>query len=112
MLTALQKYANDDARKRGSVPKYQVYNNALLTAYKGRGFMTDRTDTRAWGRWVESAVGAHLLSMADELDYEVALSFLYTNMYGAKIYKDPLGRFTFKSTKNRTPFQETPMVNY
>ena len=33
--------------------------------------MTDRTDTNAWGRWVESAVGAHLLSMADELDYEV-----------------------------------------
>jgi len=71
LLTALQKYANDAARKRGSVPKYQVYNNALLTAYKGRGFIADRTDTRIWGRWVESAVGAHLLSMADELDYEV-----------------------------------------
>ena len=71
LLTALQKYANDDTRKRGSVPKYQVYNNALLTAYKGRSFLADRTDTRTWGRWVESAVGAHLLSMADELDYEV-----------------------------------------
>ena len=71
LLTGLQKYANDEARKRGSVPKYQVYNNALLTAYKGRGFVADRTDTRAWGRWVESAVGAHLLSMADELDYKV-----------------------------------------
>lgn len=71
LLTALQKYAKDEARKRGSIPKYQVYNNALLTAYKGRGFVTDRTDTKAWGRWVESAVGAHLLSMADELDYKV-----------------------------------------
>lgn len=71
LLTALQKYANDDARKRGSVPKYQVYNNALLTAYRGRNFLTDRTDTSTWGRWVESAVGAHLLSMADELDYKV-----------------------------------------
>ena len=71
LLTGLQKYANDDARKRGSVPKYQVYNNALLTAYKGRSFVADRTDTQAWGRWVESAVGAHLLSMADELGYEV-----------------------------------------
>lgn len=71
LLTALQKYANDEARKRGSIPKYQVYNNALLTAYKGRGFEADRTDTRAWGRWVESAVGAHILSMAEELDYEV-----------------------------------------
>ena len=71
LLTGLQKYANDDARKRGSIPKYQVYNNALLTAYKGRSFVADRVDTRVWGRWVESAVGAHLLSMADELDYEV-----------------------------------------
>lgn len=71
LLTGLQKYANDEARKRGSIPKYQVYNNALLTAYKGREFVIDRTDTRAWGRWVESAVGAHLLSMADELDYDV-----------------------------------------
>lgn len=71
LLTALQKYANDEARKRGSVPKYQVYNNALLTAYKGHGFVEDRTNTQVWGRWVESAVGAHLLSMADELDYEV-----------------------------------------
>lgn len=71
LLTGLQKYARDEARKRGSVPKFQVYNNALLTAYKGRGFITDRTETRAWGRWVESAVGAHLMSMADELDYDV-----------------------------------------
>ena len=71
LLTALQKYAKDDARKRGSIPKYQVYNNALLTAFRGRDFVADRTDTQAWGRWVESAVGAHLLSMADELDYEL-----------------------------------------
>ena len=71
LLTGLRKYAVDEARKRGSIPKYQVYNNALLTAYKGHGFVVDRIDTRTWGRWVESAVGAHLLSMADELDYDV-----------------------------------------
>ena len=71
LLTGLQKYARDDARKRGSVPKYQVYNNALLTAYKGHSFIADRTDTKLWGRWVESAIGAHILSMAEELDYKV-----------------------------------------
>ena len=71
LLTGLRKYAHDEARKRSSVPKYQVCNNALLTAYKGRGFEADRTDTRTWGRWVESAVGAHLLSMAEELDYRL-----------------------------------------
>lgn len=71
LLTGLQKFANDDARKRGSIPKYQVYNNALLTAYKGRSFLADRTDTALWGRWVESAVGAHLLGMAEEADCQV-----------------------------------------
>ena len=71
LLTGLQKYARDDARKRGSVPKYQVYNNALLTAYKGHSFLADRTDTKLWGRWVESAIGTHILSMAEELDYKV-----------------------------------------
>lgn len=71
LLKGMQKYAHDGARKRGSIPKYQVYNNALLTAYKGRSFITDRTDTAQWGRWVESAVGAHLLGRAEELDYQV-----------------------------------------
>ena len=71
LLTGLQKYANDDARKRGSIPKYQVYNNALLTAYNGRSFLTDRTDTTLWGRWVESTIGVHLLGMAEEADYQV-----------------------------------------
>lgn len=71
LLTGLQKFANDEARKRGSVPKYQVYNNALLTAYQGRSFEMDRTDARLWGRWVESAIGAHLLAMAEEADYQV-----------------------------------------
>ena len=71
LLKGLQKYAHDDARKRSSIPKYQVYNNALLTAYKGRSFLTDRTDTQLWGCWVESAIGAHLIGSAEELDYQI-----------------------------------------
>ena len=71
LLTGLQKYAHDDARKRSSIPKYQVYNNALLTAYKGRSFITDRTDPTLWGRWVEGAVGAHLLGIAEEADCQL-----------------------------------------
>lgn len=71
MLTGLQKYANDDARKYNSIPKYQVYNNALMTAYRGNGYIKDRTDPEVWGRFVESAVGAYLLNMAEELEYNV-----------------------------------------
>lgn len=71
LLAALQKYAKDDARKYNSIPKYQVYNNALMTAYKGRTFEKDRIDPKVWGRWVESAVGAYLLSMVEELEYQL-----------------------------------------
>ena len=71
LLTGLQKYANDESRKRSSIPKYQVYNNALLTAYRGRSLQADRTDPTLWGRWVESAVGAHLIGSAEEMDYQV-----------------------------------------
>lgn len=85
LLTGLRKFAVDEARKRNSVPKYQVYNNALLTAYEGRGFEIDRTDTKAWGRWVESAVGAHLLSKADDLGYEV---YYWRESSGYKAGKD------------------------
>lgn len=71
LLCGLQKYANDDSRKYNSIPKFQVFNNALLTTYKGRTFLQDRQDTDAWGRWVESAVGAYLVSQAEELEYKV-----------------------------------------
>lgn len=71
LLTGLQKFSVDKARKYNSVPKYQVYNNALLTAYSGKGYKIDRIDPTRWGRWVESAVGAHLVSSADENGYEV-----------------------------------------
>lgn len=71
LLCGLQKYANDDSRKYNSIPKFQVFNNALLTAYKGRTFLQDRQDTDVWGRWVESAIGAYLVSQAEELEYKV-----------------------------------------
>lgn len=71
LLCGLQKYANDDSRKYNSIPKFQVFNNALLTTYKGRTFLQDRQDTEAWGRWVESAVGAYLVCQAEELEYKV-----------------------------------------
>ena len=71
LLTGLQKYANDNARRYQSVPKFQVYNNALLTAYRGTSYERDRTDPQIWGRWVESAAGAYLLGDAEESDYSV-----------------------------------------
>ncbi|MBR5654631.1 MAG: ATP-binding protein [Prevotella sp.] len=71
LLTGLQKYANDEARRYQSVPKFQVYNSALLTAYRGTIYEKDRTDPLQWGRWMESAVGAYLLGGAEDGGYMV-----------------------------------------
>ncbi len=71
LLTGLQKYSKNILKKYNSIPKYQVYNNAFLTAYKGRSFTTDRSDPTIWGRWVESAVGAHLMNMSALSDFRV-----------------------------------------
>lgn len=65
MVSGLQKYAGDIARRRGSSPKLHVYNTALLTAGSGTTLSTVRADPQAWGRYVESAVGAHLLNQSN-----------------------------------------------
>lgn len=71
LLAGLQKYANDEARRYQSIPKYQVYNNALLTAFKGTSYEKDRIDPQIWGRWIESAVGAYLLGGGEDGGYSV-----------------------------------------
>ena len=71
LLCGIQKYAQDDARKNNSVPKFQVYNNALLSAYQRHSFEQVLLNPMLWGRWVESAVGAQLISYAEEFDYDV-----------------------------------------
>lgn len=71
LLAGLQKYANDDARKYASIPKYQVYNNALHSLYAGTSFEAERLNPKHWGRWVESAVGAYLLNHTENVGYKV-----------------------------------------
>ena len=71
MLGGLHKYANDNARKYNSIPKMMVYNTALLIAFSGYTYRKAFTVPKVWGRWVESAVGAHLLNLADETGYKV-----------------------------------------
>jgi hypothetical protein len=68
LLCGLQKFACDEARKRQSIPKFSVFNNALLTAYRGKGFDKDYVDPMIWGRWVESAVGTCLLDFVEDND--------------------------------------------
>jgi predicted AAA+ superfamily ATPase len=64
MVCGLQKYAGDRARSRGSSPKLQVLNTALMTVMSGTDSDELRTDREFRGRLVESAVGAHLANAA------------------------------------------------
>lgn len=64
LLTGLQKYAGTAVRQRGSSPKLQVLNTALLTAQSGLLPHDARVDREFRGRLVESAVGAHLANAA------------------------------------------------
>ena len=64
MLTGLQKYAGSAVRQRGSIPKLQVLNTALMTALSGLSLAEARRDADYWGRLTESAVGAHLANAA------------------------------------------------
>jgi predicted AAA+ superfamily ATPase len=64
MVCGVPKYAGDVARSRGSSPKLQVLNTALMTATCGYTQADARGDGEFWGRLVESAVGAHLANAA------------------------------------------------
>lgn len=64
LLGGLEKYAGNIIRQRSSSPKFQVYNNALLTSQDDETFSDAIVNPKLWGRLVESSVGAHLLNHA------------------------------------------------
>jgi len=71
LLAGLEKYSGNMIRKRSSKPKFQVYNNALMSAPSGLTFQGIRSDPKQWGRVCESAVGAHLLNAAREKKFDL-----------------------------------------
>jgi predicted AAA+ superfamily ATPase len=62
LLTGLEKFSGDIIRKRASRPKFQVFNNALLSAQSYKSYNEIIKEPKDWGRFAESAVGAHLLN--------------------------------------------------
>ena len=71
LVTGLQKISMDTARKRASIPKYQVYNNALLSSQLGLRFQEAISDSKQWGQFFESAIGAYILSESFVHRFEV-----------------------------------------
>jgi hypothetical protein len=64
MLVGLPKYSGSAVRRRGSSPKLQVLNNALMSVQSGLTLQEAREDPAHWGRLTESAVGGHLANAA------------------------------------------------
>ena len=60
MVAGLQKFTHGKIRQRGSSPKLQVLNTALMSANSMMEFDETRANPERWGHMVESAVGAHL----------------------------------------------------
>ena len=71
MVAGLQKFSGAKIRQRGSSPKLQVLNTALMSATQVDGFEQTRTNGARWGRLVESAVGAHLLNSTAGFDIDI-----------------------------------------
>ncbi|MFN2568254.1 MAG: ATP-binding protein [Candidatus Dormibacteria bacterium] len=72
LVLGLPKYSGARVRQRGSSPKLLALNTALLTAHLGTGFAATRQAQAVWGRIVETAIGAHLVSTAAEAGVEVS----------------------------------------
>ncbi len=71
LLCGLQKFSIDMARRKASIPKLQVYNNALKMVYSPLTFEQAITDRKAWGHIFESGIGAYLVSQAFVHRFEV-----------------------------------------
>ena len=71
LLTGIEKYAADIIRKRSSKPKFQVYNNALLSAIQNVSFDSLRSNHKEWGNFAESAVGTHLINCGIKYKFNV-----------------------------------------
>lgn len=61
LISGIEKYSGSIVRQRSSSPKFMVHNTALMSSAAIESFeeITSRPDR--WGRFVESAIGAHLL---------------------------------------------------
>lgn len=71
LLSGLSKFTPNKIRQRASSPKFQVYNTSLLSVQESESFDAIRAKPAEWGRWVESAVGSHLLNYSLQEDFKL-----------------------------------------
>ncbi|MDX1901581.1 MAG: ATP-binding protein [Gammaproteobacteria bacterium] len=71
LLSGLSKYAGQTIRQRGSSPKFQVQNTALLSALSSYSFIEAKKNRDYWGRLLESSIGAYLINETTGKDIQV-----------------------------------------
>jgi len=71
LLAGIEKYSADIIRKRSSSPRFQVHNNALLSAQKNEYFNEIIQMPDKWGHVIESSVGAHIINYSISGNYSV-----------------------------------------
>jgi uncharacterized protein len=71
LIGGIEKYAHTTIRKRASSPKFQVHNNALLSAQLSQHFSDIQLYPEEWGRIVESAIGTHLVNQSIQKDFKI-----------------------------------------
>jgi hypothetical protein len=62
MIKGIEKFSPSTIRQRASSPKFQVFNMALMSAQSTNQKNELIGKPEIYGRWVESAIGAHLLN--------------------------------------------------
>jgi hypothetical protein len=66
LLAGLNKYSKRVIETKGSIPKFQIHNTALLSAMKEQCFEDAILNRSEWGSVVESSVGTHLISQVNK----------------------------------------------
>jgi len=64
MIKGLEKFSPSTIRQRASSPKFQVFNTALMSALSSGQRSEIQAQPEVYGRWVESAIGTHLLNQS------------------------------------------------
>lgn len=71
ILCGLEKFSRNLFRQRLSIPKFQVFNSAFLSAISKYSFNEIIQIPEKWGRNIESAIGAHLVNNSIQNDFKV-----------------------------------------
>ena len=71
IVCPLERWSGSRIKRRGSIPKILVLDNALVSAMMGGRFKEALKDAALWGRLIENAVGARLYMLMEELGGEL-----------------------------------------